>query len=71
MAAAVMDQAVLLNERLTVLDERIGGYGREIEAQARLSEPAQRLMKIRGRTRTACRAGSRSCSRGAASTERS
>ena len=37
-----------LLEQLRVLDERIGGYDREIEAQARLSEPAQRLMKIRG-----------------------
>ena len=37
-----------LLEHLRVLDERIGGYDREIEAQARLSEPAQRLMKIRG-----------------------
>ncbi|TAK45108.1 MAG: IS110 family transposase [Betaproteobacteria bacterium] len=37
-----------LIEQLRALDERIGGYDREIEAQARLSEPAQRLMKIRG-----------------------
>jgi len=37
-----------LLEQLRVLDERIGGYDREIEAQVRLSEPAQRLMKIRG-----------------------
>jgi transposase len=37
-----------LLEQLRLLDERIGGYDREIEAQARLSEPAQRLMKIRG-----------------------
>src|SRR6266850_368204 len=37
-----------LLEQLRVLDERIGGYDREIEAQARLCEPAQRLMKIRG-----------------------
>lgn len=37
-----------LLDQLRVLDERIGGYDREIEAQARLSEPAQRLMKIRG-----------------------
>ena len=37
-----------LLEQLRILDERIGAYDREIEAQARLSEPAQRLMKIRG-----------------------
>ncbi|MGA7983759.1 MAG: IS110 family transposase [Burkholderiales bacterium] len=37
-----------LLEQMRVLDERIGGYDREIEAQARLSEPARRLMKIRG-----------------------
>lgn len=37
-----------LLEQLRVLDERIGCYDREIEAQARLSEPARRLMKIRG-----------------------
>jgi transposase len=37
-----------LLEQLQRLDERIGGYDREIEAQARLSEPARRLMKIRG-----------------------
>jgi transposase len=37
-----------LLDQLRVLDERIGGYDREIEAQARLCEPAQRLMKIRG-----------------------
>jgi transposase len=37
-----------LLEQLRLLDERIGGYDSEIEAQARLSEPAQRLMKIRG-----------------------
>lgn len=37
-----------LREHLRVLDERIGGYDRELEAQARLSEPAQRLMGIRG-----------------------
>ena len=37
-----------LLEQLRGLDERIGGYDQEIEAQARLSEPAQRLMKIRG-----------------------
>jgi transposase len=37
-----------LLEQLRVLDERIGGYDREIEAQAKRCEPAQRLMKIRG-----------------------
>src|SRR6266849_5686010 len=37
----------LLGE-LRSLDERIGGYDREIEARAKLCEPAQRLMKIRG-----------------------
>jgi transposase len=37
-----------LLEQLRILDERIGGYDRQIEAQARLCEPAQRLMKIRG-----------------------
>jgi len=37
-----------LLEQLRLLDERICGYDREIEAQARLSEPARRLMKIRG-----------------------
>src|SRR3970040_1418437 len=37
-----------LLEQLRVLDERIGGSDPEIEAQARLCEPAQRLMKIRG-----------------------
>jgi transposase len=37
-----------LLEQLRVLDERIGGYDKEIEVQARLSEPARRLMKIRG-----------------------
>lgn len=37
-----------LLDQLRVLDERIGGYDREIEAQAKLCEPAQRLMKIRG-----------------------
>ena len=37
-----------LLEQLRVLDERIGSYDREIEAQAKLSEPAQRLMQIRG-----------------------
>jgi transposase len=34
--------------QLRLLDERIDGYDREIAAQARLSEAAQRLMKIRG-----------------------
>jgi transposase len=33
---------------LRVLDERIAAYDRELDAQARQSEPAQRLMKIRG-----------------------
>jgi transposase len=37
-----------LLEQLRALDERIGGYDRQIETQARLCEPAQRLMKIRG-----------------------
>jgi transposase len=37
-----------LLEQLRLLDERIEGYDREIGAQARLSEPARRLMKIRG-----------------------
>jgi len=37
-----------LLEQLRGLDERINGYDREIEAQAKLCEPAQRLMKIRG-----------------------
>jgi len=37
-----------LLDQLRVLDERIGGYDHEIEAQAKLCEPAQRLMKIRG-----------------------
>ena len=37
-----------LLEQLRLLDQRIEGYDREIEAQARLSEPARRLMKIRG-----------------------
>ena len=37
-----------LLEQLRLLDERIGAYDNEIEAQARLSEPARRLMKIRG-----------------------
>jgi len=33
---------------LRTLDERIATYDRELEAQARQSEPARRLMKIRG-----------------------
>ena len=37
-----------LLDQLRVLDERIGGYDRVIEAQAKLSEAAQRLMQIRG-----------------------
>lgn len=37
-----------LLEHLRTLDERILTYDREIEAQARHCEPAQRLMKIRG-----------------------
>jgi len=37
-----------LCEQLRVLDERIGVYDRELQAQARASEPAQRLMAIRG-----------------------
>jgi transposase len=37
-----------LREHLSLLDERIGAYDRELEAQARASEPAQRLMQIRG-----------------------
>jgi transposase len=37
-----------LLDELRVLDERIGGYDREIDAQAKLCEPAQRLMQIRG-----------------------
>jgi transposase len=37
-----------LLEQLRGLDERIEAYDREICAQARLSEAAQRLMKIRG-----------------------
>lgn len=37
-----------LLEQLRTLDARIDGYDREIEAQARLSEAAQRLMQIRG-----------------------
>jgi transposase len=37
-----------LLEQLRLLDERIGAYDKEIEAQARLSEPARRLVQIRG-----------------------
>jgi transposase len=37
-----------LLEQLRVLDERIDAYDREIQAQAKMCEPAQRLMKIRG-----------------------
>jgi len=37
-----------LLEQLRLLDERIGSYDRELQAQARASEPAQRLMAIRG-----------------------
>jgi len=37
-----------LREHLRVIDERIGAYDRQLEAQARLSEPARRLMQIRG-----------------------
>jgi transposase len=37
-----------LLKQLRVLDQRIDAYDKEIEAQARLSEPARRLMKIRG-----------------------
>jgi len=37
-----------LLEQLRLLDGRIDAYDTEIEAQARLSEPARRLMKIRG-----------------------
>jgi transposase len=37
-----------LREHLRVLDERITAYDRELAAQARASEPAQRLMQIRG-----------------------
>jgi transposase len=37
-----------LLEQLRVLDERIAKYDQQIEAQARLSEPARRLMQIRG-----------------------
>jgi transposase len=37
-----------LLEQLRLLDERVDAYDEQIEAQARLSEPARRLMKIRG-----------------------
>ena len=37
-----------LLEQLRQLDERIDGYDRQIEQQAKLSEPARRLMAIRG-----------------------
>ena len=37
-----------LREHLRTLDERIASYDRELEAQARASEPAQRLMQVRG-----------------------
>jgi len=37
-----------LLEHLRVLDARLEAYDRELEAQARQCEPAQRLMKIRG-----------------------
>ncbi len=37
-----------LLDQLRVLDERIGDYDREIEAQARQSDAAKRLMQIRG-----------------------
>jgi len=37
-----------LLEQLRLLDERIDGHDSEIEAQARLSAPARRLMQIRG-----------------------
>jgi transposase len=37
-----------LLEQLRVLDERIAKYDKQIEAQARLSEPARRLMQIQG-----------------------
>ena len=37
-----------LLEQLHVLDGRIEGYDREIEVQAKLCEPARRLMQIRG-----------------------
>lgn len=37
-----------LHAHLRLLDERIGAYDRELEAQAQASEAAQRLMQIRG-----------------------
>src|SRR5512145_151959 len=37
-----------LRAHLTLLDARIEGYDRELEAQAKLSERARRLMQIRG-----------------------
>jgi transposase len=37
-----------LREHLHRLDERIASYDRELEAQAHASEPAQRLMQVRG-----------------------
>ena len=37
-----------LRQHLAVLDERIDAYDRELQAQARQSEAAQRLMQIRG-----------------------
>jgi transposase len=37
-----------LLEQLRLLDKRIDSYDKELDAQARLSEPARRLMKIRG-----------------------
>lgn len=37
-----------LRSHLTLLDERISAYDREIETLARQSEPTQRLMSIRG-----------------------
>lgn len=42
--AAVQD----LHAHLMLLEERIGAYDRELQAQARESEAAQRLMQIRG-----------------------
>ena len=37
-----------LRSHLASLDERVRAYDRELESQARASEPAQRLMQIRG-----------------------
>jgi transposase len=37
-----------LREHLRGLDERIASYDRELESQARASEPAERLMQVRG-----------------------